>query len=110
VSRTQSLSDTTPTHELTIHPSAKRSLSSVPPAPRDRLTEVLGDVAGRREPSGHRKVKHLSGNNSGLLRLRVGDYRAVLEVVKPEVRVLRVNERSDAYDEGDDDELQRRRS
>jgi len=110
VSRTQSLSDTTPTHELTIHPSAKRSLSSVPPAARDRLTEVLGDVAARREPSGHRKVKHLSGNNSGLLRLRVGDYRCVLEVVKPEVRVLRVRERSNAYDAGEDDELQRRRA
>jgi hypothetical protein len=33
-----------------------------------------------------------------------------LEVVKPEVRVLRVRERSNAYDEGEDDELQRRRA
>jgi len=75
-----------------------------------RVRDMLTEVAREREPSSHRKVIHLSGNNSGLLRLRVGEWRAILELSKPELRVLRINKRSQAYDENYGDELQKRRT
>lgn len=102
--------DADASRELTIHAAARDTLTDLPARARDRLTETLTDVAATRQPSSHKKVKHLHNNNAGLLRVRVGDWRAVVEVVNPELRVLRVSKRNGAYDERRDSELDRRRS
>lgn len=84
-------------YEPTIHRSAKRELEQLPSDGKERLTSAIADVAQEREPSGHEKAEALEGQ-PGLFRVRVGDYRAVLELAKPELRVLRCGHRSSVYE------------
>lgn len=84
-------------YEPTIHRSAKRELEQLPSDDKDRLTGVIADVAQERQPSGHEKAEALEGQ-PGLFRVRVGDYRAVLELSKPELQVIAVGHRSSVYD------------
>lgn len=80
-----------------IHTAAKRELDSLNDTARERLTDLLADVAREREPSSHEKVKPLEGKD-GLLRVRVGDYRAIIELEQPDLCVLRCGHRSSVYD------------
>lgn len=95
-----------PSYEITVHRTAKRELDSLTTDQRERLTNVIADIAECREPTSHSKVKPLEGQD-GLLRVRVGDVRAVLELQQPELRVLRCGHRSSVYDAVD--ELHERR-
>jgi len=90
-----------PSYDLVIHRSAERELDSLPDDQRDRLTTVIANVARQRKPTSHEKVRPLEGQD-GLLRVRVGDVRAVVELVGPELRVLRCGHRSTVYDTVDD--------
>ena len=47
--------------------------------------------------TGHGKVKPLSGDLEGLLRLRVGNYRVLFEETADTVTLHRVKDRKDAY-------------
>jgi len=98
-----------PRYEPTIHRSAKRELEQIDADARERLTDTIAAVARERKPSSHEKVRQLEGPQ-GLLRVRVGDYRAVLELESPELRVLRVGHRSEVYDALDDGLTERRAS
>jgi len=98
-----------PSYEITVHRSAQRELDGLADDVRQRLTDTIADVAQRREPSSHEKVRQLEGQQ-GLLRVRVGSYRAILSLVSPELRVLRVGHRKDVYDSIDDGLVGRRPS
>jgi len=86
-----------PTYDLVIHTAAKRELSGLDSGPRDRLTELLTDIASEREPSSHEKTKALKGTD-GLLRVRTGDVRAIVELDKPTLKVLSCGHRRTVYD------------
>ena len=83
-------------YDITIHTTAKRELQDLEPQDRERLTDVIADVAAHKEPTAHEKVRPLEGQ-SGLFRVRVGDVRAVLELAKPELRTLTVGKRDSVY-------------
>lgn len=84
-------------YDLQIHTTAKRELDSLPHAERERLTDTIVDVAECRKISSHPSVRMLEGQD-GLYRVRTGDLRAVLELDKPCLRVLRVGRRANVYD------------
>jgi len=84
-------------YKTTIHRSAKRELEQLPDGGTERLTSAIADVAQERQPSGHEKCEALEGQ-PGLFRVRVGDYRAILELSKPELQVIAVGHRSSVYE------------
>ena len=84
-----------------LHPTAKRELNSLDDHEKDRLVDVLHEVAHTRQPTQHEKCKILEGHR-GLFRVRVGGVRAILTLEKPNLKVLRVGERSNVYDIIDD--------
>lgn len=94
-------------YEPVIHATARRELDDLDDATADALTDAIVAVAERRQPSDHPKVKPLEGQ-PGLLRVRSGDVRAILELKKPELRVLRVGHRETVYDCVDDEVAKRR--
>lgn len=53
--------------------------------------------ASRPHPGEHPKVKRLGGHEEKLYRLRVGDYRAIIDKHLGHLRVLVVRERSTVY-------------
>lgn len=90
-----------PQYDLVCHPTAKRELDSLPPEMQTQVRERLADVAATEQPTSHEKVKHLKGT-TGLFRVRIGDVRAVCELSKPELQVLRIGKRNGVYDVIDD--------
>jgi len=88
-------------YNLEIHTTAKRELQTLDSALRERLTETLVEVAHEREPTKHPDAKMLEGQ-PGLFRVRVGDARAVLELQKPNLRVLRCGRRNNVYEKIDE--------
>lgn len=95
-------------YQPVIHTTAKRELDELDKSDRDRLTDVIADVASVRQPTTHEKVTMLEGQ-PGVMRVRVGEVRAVLELDKPNLRVLTVGYRSHVYD-GIDETVSERRA
>jgi mRNA-degrading endonuclease RelE of RelBE toxin-antitoxin system len=85
-------------YELVARPGARRTLSG--DGPPDALRGVLHEVAGHREPTDHPKTTTLRNSQlpSGLLRVRVGDWRAVCRLDKPRLEVICVAHRDGVYD------------
>lgn len=77
-------------------------LADVPSDVRERITDAVREAAALEGPSHHPKIRCLAGHRD-LYRLRVGDYRAILDTDLGRVRVLKVAHRQDAYT---DDALQ----
>ena len=94
-------------YQPVLHPTAERELNSLDDSERNRLVDVLHEVAKTREPTKHEKCKILEGHR-GLFRVRVGGVRAILTLEKPNLKVLRVGKRSNVYDIIDD--IERRRA
>jgi len=72
---------------VVIHRRAARYLSRMP---RDRAIQVrdaLREVAALDEISSHPNIKQMGGNMAGWTRLRIGSYRAILQVT-----VIEINE------------------
>lgn len=90
-----------------LHRSAERELSELPTGDQKRLKSVLQDVAHTREPTQHKKVRELEGQ-AGLFRVRVGNLRAICTLEKPDLLILKVSPRQDAYENIDaiDDRLE----
>lgn len=86
------------TYTLKLHTRASDELDTIPTTARDRLTDTLVDVAATRSPSTHESVKHMDGPVD-LMRVRVGEYRAVIALEKPNLLVLRVGHRGTVYRE-----------
>jgi len=88
-------------YDLQIHTTAKRELTALESDERERLTDEIADVATHRKPTNHPSVRLLEGQD-GLYRVRVGDLRAVLQLDKPALRVLRVGRRNGVYEQIDE--------
>ena len=58
-------------YQPVLHPTAERELNSLDDSERNRLVDVLHEVAATREPTKHEKCKILEGQR-GLFRVRVG--------------------------------------
>ena len=88
-------------YQPVLHPTAERELNSLDDSERNRLVDVLHEVAHTRQPTQHEKCKILEGHR-GLFRVRVGGVRAILTLEKPNLKVLKVGKRSNVYDIIDD--------
>lgn len=88
-------------YDLQLHPRAEDELSDLSPADHGRLTDTLVDVAQTRQPSTHTRVKHMNGDFD-LMRVRAGDYRAVIALRQPDLLVLRVGRRNKIFREKSD--------
>lgn len=85
-----------PSYDVNIHQNARDSLQELPKDDYQRVTNEVLKVSKRREPTSHNDVKPLDG--ADLLRLRVGDFRVILEFRKPNLNVLVVGKRKTVYD------------
>jgi mRNA-degrading endonuclease RelE of RelBE toxin-antitoxin system len=87
-------------YTIRLHPRANEELDNLPEDTHDRMTDTLQEVARNRAPTQHTRVKQMQGPD--LYRVRVGQYRAVVSLQKPELLILRIGERGTVYrEEGD---------
>ncbi len=73
---------------------AEKDISSLPPSVARRVLDTIGGLRENPRPAGIRKLEAEGGH-----RIRVGDYRIVLEIDDDarRVTVVRVRHRRDAY-------------
>lgn len=83
-------------YTIQLHPRADEELNGMPARERDRLTDTLEEVSATRSPSSHQRVAQMQGPD-GMMRVRTGEYRAVIMLSKPNLLVLRVGHRADIY-------------
>jgi mRNA-degrading endonuclease RelE of RelBE toxin-antitoxin system len=86
-------------YNLALSPSASRALGALPSEDKERLTDALHEVAEREQPTAHSDVEHLRGDRQGRVRLRVGDWRAILELDKPRLLVHTIGHRGGVYND-----------
>jgi len=89
-------------YDVVCRHDAKKVLNDIPRDESDRITDVITDVAETRKPTDHSKCNVLNNNhNETLYKIRIGDYRVIAKLEKPEFRVLRVATRQGAYQDID---------
>jgi len=88
-------------YEIALHKTAERELNGLEDSKADRLRDALRDVSQHEQPTQHDKVKQLEGQR-GRFRVRVGDVRAICELDKPNLLILKVGNRKNVYDGIDD--------
>lgn len=83
-------------YRVEFHPAAAKFLEKLDRPIRARILDRIEELAEDPRPSG---VKALQGDDSGFLRIRIGDYRAVYAVRDDVlvVFVVRVAHRRDVY-------------
>ncbi|AFH22765.1 hypothetical protein OSG_eHP34_00160 [environmental Halophage eHP-34] len=84
-------------YEIALHKTAERELNDLEDTKADRLRDALRDVSQQEEPTKHDKVKQLEGQR-GRFRVRVGDVRAICQLDKPNLLILKVGNRKNVYD------------
>jgi len=82
-------------YQIRLTTQAESQLEHLPNDVQQRITDTLVTVSQTRKPTDHEKATQRKGN--GLLKVRVGAYRAICNLNKPHLDVLRVAERSRAY-------------
>lgn len=90
-----------PHYQLQISKGANRDYNKLPVDVQSRLKDVLDDVSTHRSPQQHPKCDLLHGSNN-LYKIRSGDYRAVVTLDKPELRILTVGHRGTVYNDIDE--------
>lgn len=82
-------------YRVRLLPTAARTLEQLAPSVRHRLETAIDRLERDPRPAG---VQALSGQ-AGLLRVRVGDYRIIYQVVDDQLLVLeiRIGHRSEVY-------------
>jgi len=86
-----------PQYDIQIHPKAHSFLESHPE--KNRLTSVLQSVASERKPTDHSKCTILSNNQrENIYKIRIGNYRAIAVLEKPNLNILKIEQRQGAYD------------
>ena len=83
-------------YDLRLHHHAEDELDDVPAEERSRLVEILREVAATRGVVSHPKVGRLE--DTFLMRVKSGDYRALIHLRKPDLRVVAVGHRRNIYD------------
>lgn len=89
-------------YSITYEPSAARALGKVHPAEQKRIARAIEALAVTPRPPG--AVQLAGGEGEGELRIRVGDYCTVYDIIVYDiddgavvVLVLRIGHRSDVY-------------
>lgn len=85
-------------YDVVAHPAAQRELDAIPDEPRERLRELIHELAAHREPAQAVTQAKPLEQWDGLIRLRAGRYRCLLAVDRPEVKLLTVDHRDRAYE------------
>ena len=67
---------------IVLHKRAEKYLERMPKNRQSQMVEALESVASLEDITQHSGVKPLSGNLNGWFRLRVGGYRALLQLRK----------------------------
>lgn len=83
-------------YDLRLHHHAQDELDALPAEERDRMVSTLREVAATRGVVSHKDVGKLE--DTYLYRVKVGDYRALIQLRTPEVRVVAVGHRRNIYD------------
>lgn len=84
-------------YEVVAHRQAKAEFDAIPQEPRERLRELIHEMASCREPAEAPKATRLDGRD-GLYRVRAGRYRCVLALDSPELKLLTADHRDRAYE------------
>lgn len=89
-------------YDIVIRHDALKVLDDIPWDESNRIKNVLREVAENRKPTDHSKCNVLNNNhNETLYKIRIGDYRVIAKLEKPEFRVLKVAKRKGAYSDID---------
>jgi len=83
-------------YELRLHHHAEGELDALPAQQRDRMVRALREVAATRGVVSHKDVSKLE--DTYLYRVKVGDYRALIHLRTPDLRVVAVGHRRNIYD------------
>jgi mRNA-degrading endonuclease RelE of RelBE toxin-antitoxin system len=90
-------------YDIVIRHDAQKVLDDIPWDESNRIKNVLREVAENRKPTSHPKCECLNNNHDETMyKIRVGNYRAIARLEKPEFRVLKVGTRQGAYENIDD--------
>ena len=81
-------------YTLVYHPRVGEDLDKITPAIRRRIEH---SIESRLCAAPERYGSPLSGTLHGFRKLRVGDYRVIYSIHAPEVRVMAIVHRRDAY-------------
>lgn len=81
------------------HKAVIRELEQAPDEIADAIRECVHEAAREDHPGAHPNVKRMGGQHEAFYRIRVGDYRAILDKHMGHVRLLLVKPRQTAYRE-----------
>lgn len=88
-----------PKYQLQVAQEAIDNLHSLPADDQMRVESILDEVAKNEKPTDHPKVKVLNNNQpEKLYKIRIGDHRAVAQLDKPLLKILRFDRRSKVYE------------
>ena len=82
------------TGKILYKASVSHDLKRIAPKDKERILRQIAEVLGGNPMGG----EQLHGEFGGLFKLRVGGYRVIYAVAGEDVLVLRIRERSKAYD------------
>lgn len=84
-----------PQYDILVHKSAKRQLEAMQDAQHRRIVETVESISHCEQPTSHEKCSNLKGQD--VYKVRVGDYRVLIKLQKPELKVLKVDRRNTVY-------------
>lgn len=84
-----------PQYDIQVHKTAKKELESLAEHHYRRVTSVIEAIAQTEEISSHPKVSPLKGQD--VCKARIGEYRILLKLEKPTLKVLKIEPRSTVY-------------
>ena len=84
---------------IEVKPTAEKHYLKLDKKARQRIKKALQELEKEENPLFHHNVKPLTGQLQGDYRLRVGDYRVILDIDKGKliVIVLKVGHRKNIY-------------
>ncbi|MBI5816713.1 MAG: type II toxin-antitoxin system RelE/ParE family toxin [Nitrospinae bacterium] len=85
-------------YQIEILPAARRELAALPLDARRRIDKAILALAGNPHPRPPAIIP-LQGNQRGLFRLRIGDYRIIFQIVESRliVTIIQAGHRKEIY-------------
>lgn len=88
-----------PSYRLTLRPCAENALNTLSESLQTRFRTVFTEIAEHRQPTDHPKCEVLKHTEETLYKIRVGGYRAIARLDKPELQILKIGERETVYED-----------
>ena len=90
-------------YTIQLHRDAKQTLKGLDADTRKRVEDTLTEVSHSRQPTNHAKCEVLSNNHKEVLyKIRVGEYRAIAQLDRPNLLILKLGQRNGMYQDVDD--------